>query len=72
MDIVTHWRLKELRYRFRGAVCPSCAAPTLAQRPTCAQCGSETGTNLESKVFKSAPIPLQTLALLSKAEEVKR
>ncbi len=72
MDIVTHWRLKELRYRFTGAGCPTCGGRSLAPRSICSRCGSETGTILESKVFNSTPISLQTMALLSKGEEVKR
>ena len=72
MDIVTHWRLKELRYRFTGAGCPTCGGRNLSQRLICPHCGFQTGTILEGKVFPSAPIPLQTLAVLSKGEEVNK
>ncbi len=72
MDIVTHWRLKEARYRLKGMSCPICGERNLPLRPICPRCGSQAMETMESKVFKSTPIPQQALALLSKGEEVKR
>ena len=67
MDIVTHWRLKEARYRFAGMFCPTCGARNIAHRPICPGCGFQAEKTSQSGIFKSEQIDLKALALLSKA-----
>ncbi len=67
MDIVTHWRLKEIRYRFAGAVCPTCGHRALPLRRICPICGtSSEKAALQGGVIKLAQLDLKELTLLLK------
>ena len=38
MEVPRHWRLRAVRYRLVGAVCPACGALVFLPRPACPNC----------------------------------
>lgn len=46
-EVARHWRLREVRYRLQGEVCPHCTVAIFPPRDICPDCGQNAKEKME-------------------------